>query len=120
MREAFHLGGWGMWPTLVCGIIFIAASIRYALRPEERWRPLLGVLGLLTFIVGVLGFVTGVIHSIQYMEQVKPDERFLVIIGFGESLYNVSLSLVLIVLGGIAMSIGAWRNARAASEAGKS
>src|SRR5690348_5351015 len=63
MSEAFHMGGWGMYPTLVFGILLVAASVRYAISPERRFVPLQVSLGILTLVGGGLGFITGTIKS---------------------------------------------------------
>ena len=31
-------GGWGMWPTLLFGLVCLGAGIRYAARPGPRCR----------------------------------------------------------------------------------
>lgn len=112
MREAFQMGGWGMYPTLVIGVLMIGAAVWYAIRPEKRYFPLLVSFGLMTFISGCLGFVTGVIKSFMYIGQVGPDERYIALIGVAESLCNVVFALVLIMLAVIASTVGAWRIAR--------
>lgn len=114
MLEQFRDGGWGMWPTLLFGLVLLAASLRYAYRPEGRLVPLLASLGLLTLFSGCLGFVTGIITTMKFVAQVKPEERYVALVGLGESLNNVSLALILCVLATLAVVIGAWRLARAA------
>lgn len=110
--EAFRLGGWGMYPTLVIGVLMIGAAVWYAIRPEKRYFPLLVSFGLMTFISGCLGFVTGVINSFIHIGQVGPDQRYVALIGVAESLYNMVFALVLIMLAVIASAVGAWRIAR--------
>src|SRR5262249_53909638 len=68
MLEAFRLGGWGMFPTLIFGVLMIAATVRYAVRPERRFVPLQVTLGLLTLAAGCLGFVTGMIKTFLAMD----------------------------------------------------
>jgi hypothetical protein len=109
MDQAFHNGGWGMYPTLVLGTLMIAASIAYALRPERQLVPLQISLGIMTLVVGSLGFVTGVIKSLTAIHQVPAEQRFIWLIGLGESLNNVALALTLVALGALAISVGAFR-----------
>ena len=43
MIEAFHLGGWGMYPTAIAGTVLVLAAAHYAWRParlslhSRRW-----------------------------------------------------------------------------------
>jgi hypothetical protein len=117
MLEAFRFGGWGMYPTLVCGVLFIAAATRYAMRPEQRFVPLQAALGLMTLQVGALGFVTGMIKCFLAMDQVSPDRRWIWMLGAGEALNCVGLALVLVVVGTLATAIGAYRLSRGAPAA---
>ncbi|WP_437291228.1 hypothetical protein [Sorangium sp. So ce406] len=109
MSDAFHMGGWGMYPTLVFGLLLLAASVRYAISPERRFVPLQISLGILTLVSGGLGFVSGAIKSLTYMGAVQPDARWLWMVGIGESLHNVALALSLLVLSSLAATVGAYR-----------
>lgn len=111
MREMFHTGGFGMYPTAIFGLILIAVAIRYAIKPESRYIPLQITLAILTLLSGALGFVTGIITSFSAMGGVPGDgsARWIPLIGAAESLYNVALALALIILGSIAASVGAAR-----------
>ncbi|MEZ4301895.1 MAG: hypothetical protein R3B70_43580 [Polyangiaceae bacterium] len=116
MIEAFRLGGWGMYPTALFGLILVAVSIRYAVKPEARFVPLQITLGLLTLFAGMLGFVTGLITTFSHMSGVpfEGSARWIPLIGAGESLVNIAAALTLIVLATIAASIGAAQLARSA------
>ncbi|WP_234023831.1 hypothetical protein [Sorangium cellulosum] len=98
-----------MYPTLVFGLLLLAASIRYAISPERRFVPLQVSLGILTLMAGGLGFVTGTIKSFMATGAVTPDERWIWMIGLGESLNNVALALVLLTLASLAATVGAYR-----------
>lgn len=113
MDGAFRSGGWGMYPTLVFGLLMIAASVAYAFKPERRLVPLQISLGIMTLVAGSLGFVTGLIKSLGAIHQVPADQRFIWLIGLGESLNNVALALTLVMLGALAISVGALRLALA-------
>jgi hypothetical protein len=112
MIEAFRMGGWGMFPTALFGLVLIAATIRYAQRPERRFVPLQLSLGIMTIASGGLGFVTGVIKSLSAMEGVQPDKKWIWMLGVSESLHNVALALALVTLGSVIAGIGALRLAR--------
>ncbi|MFO0759446.1 MAG: hypothetical protein U0359_23335 [Byssovorax sp.] len=116
MREAFISGGWGMYPTLVFGLLMIGASVRYAIRPEKRAVPLLVSLGIMSLLSGALGFVTGVIKSFLAMGQVKPDERWIWMLGVGESLNVMALALVLALLASLVATVGVYRLSRVPPE----
>jgi len=112
MSEMFHMGGFGMYPTTIFGLMLIAASVRYAMSPEKRLVPLQVSLGMVTLASGGLGFVTGLIKSSMAIGGVGPDKRWIWVLGMGESLTNVALALALIVIGALAASVGALRLAR--------
>jgi len=113
--DAFHSGGWGMFPTALFGLLMMAVSVRYAVRPDKRHVPLIVSAGVLTMVGGLLGFVTGLIKSLEALGGVGPERRFIWLIGMGESLNNVGLALALVLAATLATTIGAWRISRAAA-----
>lgn len=119
MREAFHMGGWGMYPTLIFGVFLIAASARYAVRPDKRLVPLQISLGLTTLFAGCLGFVTGVIKSLDALDGVPPEKRWIWLLGVGESLNDIGLALALVIIASLAAAVGALRLAYAKPEAAR-
>ena len=112
MVQWFSLGGYPMWVTLLFGVFSIGAAARYAVRPERRFVPLVVSLGSMTFLSGSLGFVTGVIKSLNALDMVPADRRWIWMLGFGESLVNVAFALGLVGAATLAMVIGAWKIAR--------
>ncbi|MCC6750055.1 MAG: hypothetical protein IT371_20485 [Deltaproteobacteria bacterium] len=118
MHEVFRVGGFGMWPTLFFGLLLLGVAGWYAARPERRFMPLLVSAGLMTLLSGLLGFSMGLVNSLLHLGKVNPDDRYIWLIGLGESLYNVVFALVFLMLAAIAASVGAWRLAR--SPAGRS
>ena len=115
MLDYFRDGGWGMFPTLVCGLVLVAVAARYAVRPEKRFVPLLASLGILTMTIGALGFVSGLIVSVRAVTRVTPLNPLLALLGAGEALNNVGLALCLISLAALATVTGAWRLSYAAT-----
>jgi hypothetical protein len=107
MMDAFHEGGWGMYPTLVSGLLLLGAAIRFATGPNPRWIHL-PVLAGLTFVTGVLGFVTGLIRTLQFAAG-RQDQAALVAQGTAESLHNVALALIFVVCAGITLVIALYR-----------
>jgi hypothetical protein len=104
MGEAFHHGGWGMYPTLIAGVVLVAAAIRYARTPDRGRGELVKHLSRLTFLVGALGTVTGTIKSFMSMEDTTPINYALV--GFGESLHCVAFGMCMMIIAGIISAVG--------------
>lgn len=110
MSEFFEAGGWGMYPPLVFGFLLIACSILFLFRPEPRYLASLVGLGACTGAASLLGFCSGVMNTLRYALRVSADERFQVVAsGCEESLHVVMLGLILLVVAGIFVSIGAVR-----------
>jgi hypothetical protein len=112
----FEAGGWGMYPTLIFGFLLVASSVLFVLRPERRFVPLLLSLGVLTLGSGLLSFSVGVVNTFRYLQRVEPAEQFkIAALGCAESLNNVVLALMLIVLTSLLASIGAFRGSQRAA-----
>lgn len=112
MSEAFHHGGWGMYPTLVIGVLLVGAAVGYAWRPERRRLLLIVWLQALTLLVGTLGFVSGMIRAARIAGE-SPSPNATILVGLSESLHNVGLALGLVVAAGIAGAVGLARSRRA-------
>ncbi len=117
MGEAFRLGGWGMYPTTIFGLVLIVTAVRYAAAPEATRALVVRRLSLLTFLSGCLGFTVGMMKTFLYAKDLPASELGTVIVtGVGESLNNLALALSLLVIGGIAMAVGAARRAPGAGD----
>jgi hypothetical protein len=113
MGQFFIEGGFGMFPVLLFGCLFVASAVLQALRPDRRLWQLVGWLGAMTAGGGVLGFSMGVINTSRYLEKVPAaDQLQISMIGVAESLHNVVLAMVLLVIGAIAASVGGFRVSR--------
>ena len=108
MTELFHLGGWGMYPTTIAGLVLVFVSLQFARNPDARRLQVARSLGVLTLLVGVLGFVMGVIRSFTAVPP-GDDAGTVALMGTGESLANLGLALVALVIGRIATTIGLAR-----------
>lgn len=112
MQEAFRLGGWGMYPTTIIGLVLIAVAIQYALDPQARYRRLARTLAVLTSFSSLLGFTVGVVKT--FLAAGRADFELpafhTMLIGVGESLHNVALGLCMLVCAWIAVAIGTARS----------
>ena len=108
--EAFHQGGWPMFPILVLGILHILAAVRYASHPESRQLLLVRSLGVITLGFGCLGTLLGMIHCLGAMEQVPVELVVkITLLGLGESINNLAMAFLLTIFGGILTAVGALR-----------
>jgi hypothetical protein len=110
MQEAFHHGGWGMFPTLLFGVILNVAAIQFARQPSRPRLRLVKSLGLLTVLAGLLGFTAGCIKSFTSLGSYEgPDGHIVALIGVGESANNLGFAMAMLVVAAIAVSIGVAR-----------
>ena len=110
MSDFWMAGGWGMYPTALFGVMLVAAGVAYALFPERRFVPLLVSLGIVVFGAGVLGTVTGFTTTFRYIEKVPVDQQHTItLLGISESLNNLILAFIFIVLSTLIASVGALR-----------
>ena len=116
MQDAFRLGGWGMYPTLFVGLILLFTAARFAVHPARgRLAPIVG-LGVLTMFVSTLGFVTGLIKTMSAAGEMQLwKEGNVLVVGIGESMHNIGLGLVLLVLATTGVVIGLARRPAAPS-----
>ena len=112
MLEGFRDGGFGMFPTLIFGIALCAVAVRYAASPEKRFVPLLLSLGTCTLSSGALGFASGFIVSTRAVAREGLERPGLALLGAGEALNCVALSLIMITLAALVTVVGAARLAR--------
>lgn len=109
----FEAGGWGMFPTLLFGFLVVASAVLYVLRPERKNVALVVSLSALTLGAGLLGTTVGVINTVYYSAKVEAGDQLKVIAqGSGESLHNLVLALMILVLTALLTSVGAFRASR--------
>ena len=118
MQEAFRIGGFGMYPTTMAGLFLVATAVQYARHPDRARLALVRALAVLTALAGALGFTTGMIKSWIAAGGVEgPDAIRYALVGTGESLTNVALAMILLVMAAIATCVGTYR-ARPGAHAG--
>jgi hypothetical protein len=109
----FTVGGWGMYPISVDGVLLLASALLLVLRPERRFVPVVVCLALLTLGAGVLGTVVGIVSTLHYVATTPTGQVQTLIMGVAEASHCLVLAL-LIVLAALALAaIAAWRAARA-------
>jgi hypothetical protein len=112
--DFFKAGGMGMYPTLLFGFLLVASAALFLLRQERRYLSLMVSLGITTLGSGLLSFCMGLVNTFRYLEQVPPpDQLKIAALGCEESLHNVVLALILLVLGASIASAGCFRAVRA-------
>jgi len=111
MLDAFRLGGWGMFPTAIMGVVLWLAALRYVRRPDRAALLVVGLQALVTLLCGTLGFVSGLIRTLACATSGELPEPLETVIagGLGESLHNIGLALVMMVVAAIAATLGALR-----------
>jgi hypothetical protein len=110
MSEFFEAGGWGMYPTLLFGFLLVACSILFLFRPEPRYLASLVGLSAATAGAGLLGLCSGVMNTLRYLKSVPVEDRLMTIAaGTEESLHCAMLALMLLVVAGLFVAIGAVR-----------
>lgn len=111
----FAAGGPPMVPVALLGVLLLAASVLFVLRPEPRMARVTLTLGLVTFAAGLLGAVIGVCLSLHYIPRVPAEKQLAVLaLGIEESLHDVVLALMIVVAAGLVVAIGHLRRASAA------
>jgi len=110
MGEAFRLGGWGMYPTTIVGLVVMFTAFSYARDPERRRYVLVRTLSILVLLTSVLGFIVGTMRSFLSTADVPAAEApHYALVGVGESLHNVALGLCILVVTWIMVAVGAAR-----------
>jgi hypothetical protein len=106
----FAAGGWGMYPTMLFGFFLLATTVLQALRPEPRYQRLVNALGIATFAAGLLGTTVGICNSAHYLDKVPAaDQLKIFALGCEESLHNLVLALILIVLAALVTAVSSIR-----------
>lgn len=114
MGMFFEEGGFGMYPTLVFGFLLMASAVLSLRQAERRW--LTFVMAGLTTASGVLGTSMGLINTMKYSAKSALEERVLIIAqGTAESLNNLVLAMILVVLALLVSAVAAFLHARAGS-----
>ena len=107
MSEAFRLGGWGMYPTALAGLVLVLSAWRFAWHPGRARLAFLKWMAVLVSLTSVLGFVTGCIKTFLAAGQLSGNDAIgVVITGIGESANNLGLGLCMLILATIGVVVG--------------
>lgn len=111
----YEKGGWGMYPTTLFGFFLVASAVLLLLRPERRYVLPVVTLGIITASSGVLGCATGFINTFLYIQELPAEEQVkIAAIGCAESLNNVVLAFLIIVIASLVATGAAVRAMRSA------
>lgn len=112
MVNAFREGGFGMYPTLAFGLLLLAVGLAYALKPERKLVAVFAILGAVDFLSGLMGATMGFITTFMHVSKLPEDQQFgVTLVGIQESLQNVSLALIFLVLSTLILAAGTLRAA---------
>ena len=110
MTEFFLEGGWTMLPTALFGFLAVVSSLLIAWKPERRFVPLLLSLSALTTVAGISGTVMALIGVLKAAAHYGGEERSTIVLaGTAESLNNVVLAFLFVVVAILGASSGAVR-----------
>ena len=110
MVHFYVAGGWPMLPVSIFGFLLVAVSVLYALKPSPRRERLAWPLGVGTLAAGLLGTATGVCMSARYIGHVAASKQLEIFaLGIEESLHDVVLALMLVVLASAIFAAGVAR-----------
>jgi hypothetical protein len=114
MGEILREAGWGAWPVMLFGLTSLTLAIRYAVKPQRRFLPLIIGFGVATILAGFLGTMTGLQHSVSHIEAVTPERRWIVLIGLREALHNMVMAFVIECVVTLVATVGGYRQVKAA------
>ncbi len=112
MMELLREGGWGMYPTMVFGLVAVGAALRFAIRADPRLRGFVESMARAVTFFAVTGFVTGIISTASYVEAHDLrgwDALMTVLEGTKESLHNLALGFTVVSLVHLAVAVGRRR-----------
>lgn len=115
----YRNGGGVMIPTTIFGFFLVASGVLLLLRQERRYLSVVASFGVLTLSSGALGCAMGLIKTFRFVEQIAPAEQVKVeAAGCAESLNNVVLALLFVVVASLLAAGAAIRVAREPGAAG--
>jgi hypothetical protein len=109
MLQMIREAGWPIYIVLVLGAASLGAAFRYARDGKAELSGVVLGLGAATLLAGAFGTILGVMKSIEYIGQVAPEQRWIVLIGLKESLGNLGMALLFTIADALLLTRGQWR-----------
>lgn len=112
--DFYRSGGYGMYPVTFFGFLLVVTCALYTLRLRPHHARLAWVLAGTTLMAGLLGTATGICNTGFYLQKVEqPKQLEIFALGLQESMHNVVLALVIVIIASLIASAGILRDARA-------
>ena len=111
MLHFIREGGWPIFIVLLSGAASLGTALRYS---RDGQKNLLGVaiaLAAATLVAGLFGSVAGIMKSAEYIGDLPPDQKWIVVLGVKESLNNAALALTFCFADALLITRGLWRRA---------
>lgn len=110
--DAFHEGGWAMYPIMLSGIVLLVVSARYAAGREPRLEALISQLRAVTLTSGLAGSLIGLVHYFAGRSE-SSSALFSVATarGISEMINATGLAVFLLLFSSILCAVGASRTA---------
>ncbi len=113
MAGFFSDGGLGMYATLAFGLLLLAVGVVHALKPRSRPSGTFVALSLVCLGSGTLGLTLALVRT--FLSAGTTGGHFAAtMLGVSQSLHNLILALVFVVLSTLLFAVGALRAALAA------
>lgn len=114
MIHWIEAGGVGQYGTLALGASLLFAAAAYAVRAQPARLRMTIALGAATLLHGVATCVEGFTQSLQGAGMMAHEqERWkVVLLGASETLTNLTLATLLVMLAALVVAAGEWRHQR--------
>ena len=111
--DFYHAGGWGMHPVTLFGFLLVVTCVLYTLRLRPHHARLAKILAGTTLMAGLLGTATGICNSAFYIQKVEVAKQVEILaLGVQESLHDLVLALIFVIIASLIASAGVLRDAR--------
>ena len=98
-----------VWVVLLLGVVGLVSALQYAMTQAGKQRALALGAAAASTAVAVLATVTGFQMSVGGLRDLAADKRWIYLIGLQESLNNLVVALIFVVLISLLLTAGAYR-----------
>jgi hypothetical protein len=103
----------GMYPVTLFGFLLVVSCVLYTLRLRPHHARLAKILAGTTLMAGLLGTTTGVCTTAVYLGKVEAGKQLEIFaLGLQESLHDLVLALIFVIIASLIASAGVLRDAR--------